>query len=137
MSYLLDTNIISELVKSQPSEKVTAWIKAVPSDTMHLSVLSIGEIRKGIEKMQHSSKKEKLKIWLEHELPNWFNDRLMSIDVNVAERWGRLLGEAGRSMPAIDSLLAATALHHDLALVTRNTKDFDFPGLELINPWNT
>ncbi|MEO8121212.1 MAG: PIN domain-containing protein, partial [Rhodoferax sp.] len=75
--------------------------------------------------------------WLEHDLRDWFGPRILPIGPDVADHWGRLLAQAGRSVPAIDSLLAATALHHDLRLLTRNTKDFDYAGLEVINPWQT
>ena len=76
-------------------------------------------------------------MWLESELPNWFEDRILAVDAPVADRWGRLLSEVKRPMPAIDSLLAATALHHRLRLVTRNTADFEYPGLEVLNPWTS
>src|SRR5688572_26773459 len=135
MSYLIDTNVISEMVKKEANKKVMEWIKAVPSESLYLSVISLGEIRKGIEKITDSRKKEKLRIWLEHELPAWFGHRILNIDKHVMERWGKLHAEAKRSIPAIDSLIAATALHHDLAIVTRNAIDFNFPGLEVINPW--
>lgn len=134
MSYLLDTNVITELVKSSPNKKVLAWFAKIPSECLYLSVLTLGEIRKGVEKLSNSEKKTRFRIWLEHELPAWFGDRIIPIDKAVSERWGRLQAELPR-LPAIDSLLAATALHHDLALVTRSTKDFVYPGLMVVNPW--
>jgi len=76
-----------------------------------------------------------MRIWLEHELTNWFKGRVLPVDIHVADRWGRLLADLGRPVPTIDSLLAATALHHELRLVTRNVLDFSYPGLEVINPW--
>jgi len=100
-----------------------------------VSVLTLGELRKGIERLADKKRKEKLRLWLEHELPAWFEGRVLPVNLAVAERWGRLLAEMGRPVPAIDSLLAATALHYELRLVTRNTGDFDYPGLEVINPW--
>lgn len=100
-----------------------------------MSVLTFGEIRKGIEKLVDKKKREKLRIWLEHELTAWFDGRVLPVDLAVAERWGRLLADVGRPIPTIDSLLAAAALHHELHLVTRNVKDFDYPGLEVLNPW--
>ena len=136
MSYLVDTNAISELIKPRANKHVTDWFSAIPGESLYLSVLSLGEIRKGIEKISDSEKKEKLRIWLEHELPAWFGNRILNIDAQVAERWGRLLSQHKQTLPAIDSLIAATALHFDLRIVTRNTTDFAyFPELQTVNPW--
>jgi predicted nucleic acid-binding protein len=135
VSYLLDTNIVSELIKPKPDFHVVQWVESVADKTLYLSVLSLGEIRKGLEQLPEGQKKEHIRLWLEHELPAWFGERLLPVDSGIAHRWGRLTAEMGRSIPAIDSLLAATALHHDLRLVTRNISDFRFPGLYVINPW--
>ncbi|MHB8793235.1 MAG: PIN domain-containing protein [Thermoleophilia bacterium] len=135
MSYLLDTNVISETVRRSPEKAVIAWLKGVPGDALYVSVLTLGEVRKGIEGLKDQQRREKLRVWLEHDLPEWFEDRVLAIDLPVADRWGRLLASAGRPLPTTDSLLAATALHHELRLVTRNTGDFEFPGLEVIDPW--
>ena len=136
MSYLLDTNVLSELVRPKPNTSVLSWFSNVPDESLYISALTIGEIRKGVEGVPDARRKEKLRVWLEHELPEWFGKRVLSIDGDVAERWGRLQAQAKRPVPAIDSLLAATALHHELRMVTRNEKDFDYAGLEAINPWN-
>ena len=136
MSYLLDTNVISELVRPKPSKAVLAWFENVPSEALHISVLTLGEIRKGVEHMPDGERREKLRLWLEHDLTDWFGTRVLPVDMSVADRWGRLLALVGRPVPSIDSLLAATALRHELRIVTRNQKDFDYPGLEVINPWN-
>ncbi len=136
MSYLLDTNVLSELVRPKPNTSVLSWFSSVPDESLYISALTIGEIRKGVEGVPDARRKEKLRVWLEHELPEWFGKRVLSIDGDVAERWGRLQAQAKRPVPAIDSLLAATALHHELRMVTRNEKDFDYQGLEVINPWN-
>ena len=136
MSYLLDTNILSETVRSNPNKRVIAWLDQIPAEALFVSVLNFGEIRKGIESLADGKRREKLRLWLEHELPAWFGERVLPVSLPVAERWGRLLAEVGRSVPTIDSLLAATALHHDLRLVTRNADDFDYPGLEVINPFD-
>ena len=135
MSYLIDTNVLSELRRKLPDPKVVAWLQARPRPALYLSVLTLGEIRKGIERVEDGARKQALRDWLEVELPNYFVGRLLDIDAHIADRWGRLMASAGRPLPAIDGLLAATALQHDLTLVTRNTKDF--AGLEvlLINPW--
>ena len=135
MSYLLDTNIISELVRTKPAKAVVAWFENIPSEALHISVLTLGEIRKGIERMPDGARREKLRLWLEHELVDWFDARILAVDIPVADRWGRLVAQIGRPVPSIDSLLAATALHHELRLVTRNQKDFNYPGLEVVNPW--
>ena len=135
MSYLLDTNIVSETVRRNPNKAVIAWLDHLPGEALYVSVLTLGEIRKGIEAHADRRRREKLRLWLEHELPAWFEGRVLSIDLAVADRWGRLLAEVGRPLPTIDSLLAATALHHELRLVTRNSGDFEYPGLEVINPF--
>ena len=137
MSYLLDTNVISETVRRQQNKLVIEWLKQIPAEALFVSVLTLGEIRKGVEGLADKKRKEKLRLWLEHDLPIWFEGRVLPIDLSVAERWGRLLAEIGRPVPTIDSLLAATALHYELRLVTRNAKDFDYPGLEVINPWQS
>lgn len=98
-------------------------------------MLTLGEIRKGVEQVPDGTRREKLRLWLEHELADWFGPRVLPVDIPVADRWGRPLAQMGRPVPSIDSLLAATVLHHELRLVTRNQKDFDYPGLEVINPW--
>jgi toxin FitB len=135
MSYLLDTNVVSETIRRQQNDLVIGWLKGVPSEALFVSVLTLGEIRKGIEGLVDRKRREKLRLWLEHTLPAWFDGRVLPIDLAVADRWGRLVAEVARPVPTIDSLLAATALHHELRLVTRNAKDFNYPGLEVINPW--
>ncbi len=135
MSYLLDTNVVSETIRRQPNKLVIGWLEHIPAEALFVSVLTLGEIRKGIERLADKKRREKLRLWLEHELPAWFEGRVLPVDLAVADRWGRLLAEAGRPVPTIDSLLAATALHYELRLVTRNARDFDYPGLEVINPW--
>lgn len=136
MSYLLDTNIISETIRSSPNKKLIAWLEQLPGEALFVSVLTLGEIRKGVEALSDQKRREKLRLWLEHELPVWFERRVIQVDIAVADRWGRLLAEVARPVPSIDSLLAATALHHELRIVTRNVKDFDYPGLEVINPFD-
>lgn len=135
MSYLIDTNVISELARPKPSKAVLAWFDSIPAEALNISVLTLGEIRKGIEQMPEGARREKLRVWLEHDLIEWFGNRVLPIDIAVSDRWGRLVAQMGRPVPSIDSLLAATALHHELRMVTRNQKDFNYPGLEVINPW--
>ena len=137
MSYLLDTNVLSELRRKQPDEDVVAWLQARPPQALYLSVLTLGEIRKGVERLEAGTRKQALVDWLEQELPSFFLGRLLMVGPEVADRWGRLMAQASRPLPAIDGLLAATALQHDLTLVTRNTKDFEgLLGLSVLNPWS-
>jgi len=135
MSYLLDTNIVSETIRRNPNKAVISWLDQIPAEALFVSVLTLGEIRKGIEALPDRRRREKLRLWLEHDLPAWFEGRVLPVGLAIADRWGRLLAEVGRPVPTIDSLLAATALHHELRLVTRNAGDFDYPGLEVINPF--
>jgi predicted nucleic acid-binding protein len=135
LSYLLDTNIVSEVVRPKPDRGVVRWLETTPDSALHLSVLSLGEIRSRAESLKAGARREKLRIWLEQELPAWFEGRLLPVDVTVADRWGQLIAAMQRPVPAIDGLLAATALAHGLRLVTRNVRDFAFPGLEVVNPW--
>jgi len=97
--------------------------------------LTLGEIRKGVESVQQPDRRRILLDWLESDLPAFFAGRILDVDGRIADRWGRLLAAAGRPLPAIDSLIAATALQYNMALVTRNLRDFSFPELEVINPW--
>lgn len=135
MKCLLDTNIISEVARTQPSPNVLKWLKDIPSDSLFISVLTIGEIRKGIEKLDDETRKNRLNLWLEQDIPKWFNGGILPIDQEIAERWGYITATTKSTLSAIDSLLAATALTHNLKMVTRNVKDFDVPGLEVINPF--
>lgn len=135
MSYLVDTNVVAELARREPDPRVAAWFREIPDAALHLSVLTLGELRKGVEALPPGTRRERLRVWLENDLTEWFGERLLPVTAAVADRWGRLLAQAGRSLPAIDSLLAATALQHGLRLVTRNERDFRFPGLEVVNPW--
>jgi len=135
VSYLIDTNAISELKKRQPHPAVAQWFAERPAASLYLSVLTLGELRKGIEAMPAGARKTSFLDWLENDIPTYFAGRILPVDRRIAERWGHLCGTAGRPLPAIDSLLAATALEQGLILVTRNSGDFDLPGLSVINPW--
>ena len=135
MSYLLDTNVVCETFRRHPAPRVIQWLEAVSSEELHLSVLTLGEIRKGIEHMVATPRKSTLLAWLEHDLPRWFGERILPIDTSVADRWGYLMAAEGAAVPAIDGLIAATALTHNLKVVTRNAADFRLPGVEVINPW--
>lgn len=112
------------------------WLEGTPSESLHISVLSLGEIRYGVEQLTAGDRREALRRWLEHDLLAWFEARVLGIDAGVADRWGRLrAATAARPLLAIDGLIAATALYHGLRLVTRNESDFSRTGVEVINPW--
>jgi len=138
MKYLLDTNVISELVAKQPVAQVVTWIDNIDDTQAYLSVITIGEIKKGIEKLPDSARKERLREWLSDELIVRFSQRILAIDVNVMLNWGNLvamLEMKGRKLPAMNSLIAAVAIHGQLTLATRNVNDFRDTGVTLINPW--
>ena len=134
MSFLLDTNAISEIRRGRDAN-VAAWASEVPGPELYLSVLTLGEIRKGIERLRRrdADQAEVFDTWL-GELRERFADRILSIDDRVAEAWGRLNAPAERK--TVDSLIAATALVHDLIVVTRNTADFADCDVPLLNPWD-
>lgn len=138
MTYLLDTCVISELVAKRPSPRVTQWIDSIDPESVYLSVVTIGEIRKGIEKIREPARRESLERWLHEDLLIRFRDHLSVLDTKVLLEWGALIGRLeieGTPMPAMDSLIAATALSNDFVLATRNEKDFLNAGLKLFNPW--
>lgn len=137
MRYLLDTCVISELVKPKPEPAVLAWIGSQPEERLFLSVLTLGEIEKGIAKLQDPKRVLKLQEWLE-ELQNRFEGRWLEVTREVARRWGRIQGESeklGRQTPVIDGLLAASALSYDCWFVTRNVQDVATSGVKIVNPW--
>jgi toxin FitB len=136
LSYLVDTNVLSELRRKAPDARVIDWFSQRPTGTLYLSVLTLGEIRKGVEALPDPSRRLALLDWLETELPAFFVGRILPIDAAVADRWGRMVAQAGRPLPAIDSLLAATALQHGLILVTRNLRDVKGLEVQVINPWD-
>lgn len=138
MKYLLDTCLISELVKDKPDVGVLEWIEQQDEQALFLSVLTLGELQKGASKLPDGRKKTQLLHWLDDDLQTRFTGRMLDVDATVATLWGRLQGEAersGRRMPVIDSLLAATAYANKLAIVTRNGLDMAESGVEVINPW--
>jgi predicted nucleic acid-binding protein len=138
MNYLLDTCLISELAKSNPDKKVVDWVLSENETGFYVSVLTFGELHKGIEKLPGSKKKEGLRVWIEDELKDRFQNRIIGIDMRVSILWGRIQCVAekkGKPMPAIDSLIAATGIAHDLIVVTRNVSDMEQSGVRLLNPW--
>ncbi|MGA7686270.1 MAG: type II toxin-antitoxin system VapC family toxin [Terriglobales bacterium] len=136
--FLLDTNVISELTRPRPDEHVANWMNAADEDLLFLSVLTLGEVRKGITALLDSARKGRLEAWLSRGLIARFDGRILGIDQAVADRWGRISGvlaSRGTPLSVIDGLLAATALHHNLTLVTRNTRDVAFTGVVVLDPW--
>ena len=139
MNYLLDTCVLSELVKPRPDKGLLAWIEAQEETSLYLSALTLGELAKGISRLSAGAKRNRLQGWLEHDLARRFSGRILSIDAAVAARWGEMQAQAekrGRPMPVIDSLIAATAAIHSLVIVTRNGDDMHQSGVEILNPWD-
>jgi predicted nucleic acid-binding protein len=138
MSFLLDTNVISELVAPKPNPSVTHWLEGLDQESIFLSVITIGELQRGIEKLPDSKRKKTLSEWLTGDLLIRFGDQVLPIDVSVILTWGTLVASMeanGKPIPAIDSLLAATARQFGLTFVTRNTRHFKATGISLFNPW--
>jgi toxin FitB len=136
--FLLDTNCISELVRPKPEPRVLEWMEAADETMLSLSVLTMGEIRKGLAGLAQGKRRTLLETWLEVELQARFAGRIVPIDAAVANRWGQLAADAkrvGKPLSIIDGLLAATALHHDLTVVSRNTSDFTNTHVQVLNPW--
>jgi predicted nucleic acid-binding protein len=139
VSFLLDTSVISELVRKSPHLPVLEWIGAQDETSLYLSVVTIGELEKGIARLPASARKAKLQSWVRRDLVERFGARLLPIDIPVSTRWGALTGESekrGQPLPVIDSLIAATALVHGFAVVTRNVEDFKRCGVACVNPWD-
>ena len=136
--YLLDTNCISEVVRAHPEPRVLSWLEATDERLLYLSVLTLGEIRKGVAGLPQSKRRRRLESWLELELQARFSGRVLPIDAAIADRWGILTVEAkqkGLGIAKIDGLLAATALHFNLTLVSRNVNDFASTPVLLLDPW--
>jgi toxin FitB len=138
--YLLDTNVVSELMKARPNRRVAAWAEATPEELMHLSVITLGEIRKGIDLLKEDDpRRAALQSWLDRDLRIRFAGRLLPFDDGVAERWGQIEARAKRqrvTIPTIDAQLAATALHHGLTFATRNTTHVRHVAVPAFNPWS-
>jgi predicted nucleic acid-binding protein len=138
--FLLDTNCISELIRSKPETRVMDWMRAADESLLYLSALTLGEIRKGAAILPQSKRRTHLESWLELDLQVRFSGRILAIDNAVADRWGWLTAEAerkGRPLAAVDGLLAATALEHNLTIVSRNTSDFAHTHVPILNPWES
>lgn len=138
MRLLLDTNVLSEVTRPAPDTRVLDWLDGLDEDRSFISVVSIAEIRRGVALMDEGRKREALAEWLAWDLPQRFEQRVIPVDEPVALAWGDLMGLAkrrGRALSSMDGLIAATAIARELILATRNTKDFEGFGLELLDPW--
>jgi predicted nucleic acid-binding protein len=136
--FLLDTNILSELIKPKPDARVVQWIQGTDESILFVSVLTLGEIRNGIARLRSGSRRGRLETWLQVDLRGRFQDRILPVDEAIADRWGAIsamTAAKGKPVPVIDGLLAATALHHDLMLATRNGSDVAATGVAILNPW--
>lgn len=139
MRYLLDTCLISELVRARPHAAVPAWIDAQQESHLFLSVLTLGELRKGVERLEDGARRSRLANWLDGDLKVRFSGRLLPVDEDVAERWGIVTADAvakGVAVPVVDGLIAATALVHGMTVVTRNVDDMQAAGVPVFNPWS-
>jgi predicted nucleic acid-binding protein len=138
--YLLDTNCVSEAVRAQPEPRVMSWLETVDEALLYLSVLTLGEIRKGVASLPQSRRRGSLENWLNAELQARFSSRILPVDLAIADRWGVLAATAknkGRALSVIDGLLAATAIHHSLTIVSRNDGDFAGMLVQVFNPWKS
>ena len=138
MSYLLDTNVVSEWAKPRPDPGVLAWLAATDEDQLNLSVGTIAELRYGVSLLASGQRKRQLDQWLQEELLARFAHRILPVDAAIALTWGDVRAErqrTGRPISAMDALIAATARIHGLALVTRNGSDFDGSLIDIVNPW--
>ncbi|HEY3955427.1 MAG TPA: type II toxin-antitoxin system VapC family toxin [Streptosporangiaceae bacterium] len=135
MTYLLDTNVLSETRKRQPVAGVAGWIADTPSDRMHVSVLTLGEIEQGITRVRGRGDRRQaaaLERWL-RDVQTGFEDRVLPVTLQIAAAWGRQ--QYSQPLPVIDALIAATARVHDMTVVTRNVKDFELAGVQVLNPF--
>ncbi|MGA3024627.1 MAG: type II toxin-antitoxin system VapC family toxin [Bryobacteraceae bacterium] len=136
--FLLDTNVPSEMTRPRPQSSVSRWLDDADDDQLYFSVVSLGEILKGITVLPEGKRRSHLQQWLDETLRPWFQGRILPVDEAIAERWGVLAGQrqlSGRPLKVADGFIAATALEHGLTIVTRNVKDFDGLGVGIFNPW--
>ena len=139
MNYLLDTCVITELVNTKPELRVVQWIRSQDEENLFLSVITIGEIQKGISKLPDGrKKKQQLQSWLNNEMQARFKDRILEITIGTGNVWGQVLGACenkGVTLAAIDSLIASQGIFHKMTVVTRNISDMEPSGALLFNPW--
>jgi toxin FitB len=140
VTFLLDTNVVSEWTKQRPNPGVIAWLADVDEDRVFLSVVTVAELRHGIERLPEGNRRRRLDVWLRDELPLRFAGRLLSVDQAVADRSGEVVARreaAGRPIGVMDAFIAATANVHALSLVTRNAADFESTVTDIVNPWTS
>jgi predicted nucleic acid-binding protein len=139
VNFLLDTNVVSEWAKPQPNSSVVQWLAEQDEDRLFLSVITLAELRHGVERLAAGARRERLASWINQELMDRFEDRILSVNKAVANAWGKLMAMSearGTRMHVMDGFLAASALEWGLALVTRNVKDFERVGCEVVSPWD-
>ncbi len=139
MNFLLDTNVVSEWVKPRPNAGVMHWLASVDEDRVHLSVVTLAELRHGIQRLSPGARRTRLEHWLQNDLAQRFATRILPVDAILADHWGRVLAQAeavGRPAGGMDALVAATSACFDLTLVTRNVSHFAPLGIRIINPWD-
>ena len=138
MRYLLDTCVISEVIKKEPHQAVVSWLEKQDEISLYLSVITFGELQKGISKLGKTRRRQRLQDWVDQDLAARFAERILDVDRPIAARWGELSGTAektGKKIPVLDGLLAATALELGLTLVTRNVQHFETTGVPWVDPW--
>lgn len=138
MSFLLDTNVVSEWVKPRPNRGMLSWLNECDEDRIFVSVVTVAELRHGVERLPSGARRNRLHDWLSEELPTRFEGRLLGVDAHVANIWGlfmTLMQASGRSINVMDACIAAIAKHHRLTLVTRNVRDFEMLKIAVVNPW--
>jgi predicted nucleic acid-binding protein len=136
--FLLDTNIPSELTKPRPEPRVVRWLELANENEIFISVVTLGEIRKGCALLDPGKRRTTLEQWLENDIRNWFANRILPVDDAIAECWGRLDAkrqQLGKPLNTADGLIAATAIEHELTVVTHNVEDFDSLDVSIVNPW--
>jgi len=139
VNFLLDTNVLSEVRRPEPDHRVLRWLHEVDEDRTFISVISLAEIRKGVRLLPEGRRRDALAAWLSQDLPDRFSGRILVVDTPVSLQWGDLVADCrrkGTALSILDAFLAATAIVHDLRLVTRNLRDFASLGIETLNPWN-
>jgi len=139
VNFLLDTNVVSEWTKPRPAAGVVAWLAEADEDRIFISVITIAELRHGIERLPAGARRNRLDAWLKEQVPLRFEERLLAVDADTANIWGRVVAHgkaAGHPPGTMDAFIAATVLQHDMTLVTRNVSDFERLGIKLVNPWN-
>lgn len=137
MTYLLDTNIVSEWVKPRPNAGVVAWLSSVNEDDVFISVCTLAELCFGVARMPQSKRREQIDFWLRNDVVLRFEGRIVPVDMDIAEAWGSIHahGQEGRSIDVIDGFIAATAEVYDMTIVTRDVQHFEATGISLLNPW--